>query len=181
MARVLILPGWGDSGEGHWQTLWQQQRGYERVVQRDWLEPRRDDWVHALETALEAGPAPAILVAHSLACSLVAHVAQAKHTAADRVRGALLVAPADVEADLEEFEAVRSFAPIPMDRLPFPAIVVASRIDPFVRFARAEAMATAWGARFVDAGRAGHINVDSGHGPWPEGLALLDELVAQGS
>jgi hypothetical protein len=28
----------------------------------------------------------------------------------------------------------------------------------------------------VDAGQAGHINVDSGHGPWPEGLGILHGL-----
>jgi predicted alpha/beta hydrolase family esterase len=28
-------------------------------------------------------------------------------------------------------------------------------------------------------GSAGHINVDSGHGPWPKGRALLHGLVQQ--
>jgi len=41
----------------------------------------------------------------------------------------------------------------------------------------AEDLARALGSRFVNAGHVGHINVDSGHGPWPQGEALLKELI----
>jgi hypothetical protein len=67
---------------------------------------------------------------------------------------------------------------MPMMRLPFPSIVVASTDDPFVSLDRATAFSTAWGSRLVVLERAGHINADSGHGPWPEGRRLLDELRA---
>lgn len=33
-----------------------------------------------------------------------------------------------------------------------------------------------WGSRFVEIGRAGHINTESGYGPWPQGLELLHTL-----
>ena len=34
------------------------------------------------------------------------------------------------------------------------------------------------GSQLVNIGAAGHINVDSGHGPWPRGLALFKALQA---
>ena len=89
----------------------------------------------------------------------------------ERVRGALLVSPTDPEqADMPQLApAVVAMAPLPLSPLPFPALVVASENDPFARFERAESFAAAWGAEFVSAGEAGHINVASGHGDWPEG------------
>ena len=51
VVRVLLLPGWLDSGPGHWQTLWEQQHGWERVVQADWVWPRRGDWMARLDEA----------------------------------------------------------------------------------------------------------------------------------
>jgi len=173
-ADVLILPGYGDSGPEHWQSLWEQAHGYTRVVQDDWLEPTRDAWVETLDAAVRAAGGPVVLVAHSLACALVAHFAA---LAAGRVAGALLVAPADVESADHTPEEVRSFAPLPLERLPFPAIVVASTDDPFVDLDRARQFAEAWGARLVEIGAAGHINADVGFGPWPDGHRLLASLL----
>jgi uncharacterized protein len=48
--------------------------------------------------------------------------------------------------------------------------VIASRNDPFATFAESEALARTLGAELIDAGLSGHINSESGHGPWPEGL-----------
>ena len=72
---------------------------------------------------------------------------------------------------------LRPFAPIPMDALPFPSILVASRNDPYIQWERAVMLANAWGARLHDAGNAGHINTDAGYGPWPEGERLLAQLI----
>ena len=173
---ILILPGYADSGPDHWQSHWERaDPACRRVVQADWLQPTRDAWLSALERAVAACAAPPVLVAHSLACSLVAHWAANPRA---RAKGALLVAPADVDSPRHTPDEVRSFSPIPMARLAFPSIVVASTEDPFYTMARAEALATAWGSRLVTLERAGHINADSGHGPWPEGRRLLDELIA---
>jgi predicted alpha/beta hydrolase family esterase len=38
-----------------------------------------------------------------------------------------------------------------------------------------------WGSTLIDLGNAGHINTESGFGPWPEGLALLQDLQASRS
>jgi uncharacterized protein len=173
---VLILPGLEDSGPEHWQTRWLALRpGLRRVEQREWLTPACADWAAALDAAVVAAGPAAILVAHSAACPMVAHWAAAQHRA---IGGALLVAPAD--ADAPSFpRGPTGFAPVPLGRLPFPAVVVASRDDPYVAFPRALAFAAAWGARLVDAGAHGHLNTASGLGDWPLGLALLDGLIRQ--
>jgi uncharacterized protein len=170
---VLILPGWGDSGPQHWQTLWERANpGFRRVVQRDWEYPVRSEWVETLDRAISAASAPPILVAHSLACIAIAHWAQA---ATRPVEAALLVVPPDVEHP--DFPPViEGFAPIPRERLPFPSIVVASRNDQFGDFERSRGLAEAWCSRFVDAGNSGHLNTDAGFGPWPLGERLLAEL-----
>jgi predicted alpha/beta hydrolase family esterase len=171
---VLLLPGYGDSGPGHWQSLWEASGPrFRRVVQRDWLEPRLDDWLAQLDRAVAACAAPPVLAAHSLACALVAHWVERGGRA---VRGALLVAPSDVEALAKVLDAVQSFAPVPLVRLPFPSIVVASDDDIYMPAERARACARAWGSRFVAIPGAGHITTESGFGPWPEGRALLEEL-----
>jgi uncharacterized protein len=176
--RVLILPGWQDSGAGHWQTRWESLHGDLRVVQDDWWWPRRGDWMARLDEVLLQDPAgrPALLAAHSLGCLLVAAwAAHSRHTA--RVCGALLVAPPDVErGDLPP--QVQTWRPIVRERLPFASTVVASSDDPMCALERARAMAHGWGSRFVDAGARGHLNGESGLGDWPEGRALLDALRA---
>ena len=86
--------------------------------------------------------------------------------------GALLVAPPDTERD-DVRGLLPSWAPIPLDRLPFPSVLVASTDDPYGGFDRAQEFAAAWGSRFVDLGAAGHINAETGLGDWAEGLGLL--------
>lgn len=173
---VLVLPGYGDSGPQHWQSRWEaSDRRFRRVDQQEWFEPQLDEWLAALDRAIAACPASPVLAAHSLGCALVAHWAQ--RTGGRAVRGALLVAPSDVDELVNVLDAVRSFAPLPLVRLPFPTIVVASDDDIYMSPARAQAVAHAWGSRLVQLSGAGHINADSGFGEWPEGRALLDELL----
>ena len=168
---VLIVPGWGDSGPDHWQSLWERANpDFRRVVQRDWLYPSCREWVDTLERDIAAARGAVVLVAHSLGCLAVVHCARSP-----AIHGALLVAPPDVERP--EFPPiVEGFAPIPREPLPFPSIVVASQNDAFTTFERAKELASAWGSRLVDAGAAGHINSDAGFGPWPLGEQLLAEL-----
>jgi hypothetical protein len=92
------------------------------------------------------------------------------------IGGALLVAPADVNRSGPAGKLLQGFSPMPQQRLSFPSIVVASETDPYVAIDRAEEFSRSWGSRFVNLGPAGHINVASGHGPWNQGLLLLEEL-----
>lgn len=173
--NVLILPGWQDSSPQHWQSLWQMQLGFQRVEQHDWLRPLRGDWIARLEDVVLGIDEPAVLVAHSLGCLLVAAwAAHSRNT--HRVKAALLVAPGDVECEPLR-PVLGSWSPIPRLTLPFKSTLVASRDDPNCSFERAKGFATAWGASLVDVGKAGHVNADSGLGDWPQGRALLDELI----
>jgi predicted alpha/beta hydrolase family esterase len=148
------------------------------VQQPNWESPRRIDWVAGLQQALETLRTPVILVAHSLGCVTVAHwVLQARSAERMRanVRGALLVAPADVERP-DAPQPLREFAPLPRVRLPFPSLVVAGRNDPYCCFERAANFARDWGAGLLSIGDAGHINTASGHRRWTEGLELLQSF-----
>jgi predicted alpha/beta hydrolase family esterase len=172
----IVVPGLGGSGPAHWQSLWSDGRaGWLRVEQDAWDEPDPAAWVAALEETLQAGSAPAVLVAHSLGCELVAR--WARSGSAHRVAGAMLVAPADVDR-AGALPALRAFAPGIAGRLPFPSWLVASTDDPFCSFGRAVALADRWGARLRSVGASGHVNVASGHGRWPEGERLLGEVLA---
>ncbi|WP_028693279.1 alpha/beta hydrolase [Pseudomonas cremoricolorata] len=175
--RYLIVPGWQGSPDNHWQSHWQRTLpNSARVEQLDWFTPQREDWVSALEQAIAAECSPVILVAHSLGCVTVAHwAAQASPTLLRRVRAALLVAPADVERP-GCAAALRNFAPIPRQRLPFATHVVSSDNDPAVSVPRAMCLAQDWGAEVGLLASAGHINVKSGHERWEQGFAYLYRL-----
>ena len=177
MTDVLLVPGLWNSGPEHWQSYWERERtDCRRVVQANWDTPRRGDWVAALEGAVAEAGGPVVLAAHSLGCALVAHWAGASRISS-KVRGALLVAPSDVEAPSYP-PGTEGFAPMPLARLPFPSIVVLSTDDQYVAPARAALFAHAWGSRLVDAGAKGHLNSSSGLRGWPEGFALVEELGA---
>jgi predicted alpha/beta hydrolase family esterase len=174
-APILILPGYGDSGPDHWQSHWERaEPACRRVVQDDWLEPKLRDWLTVLDRHIKDCATAPVLVAHSLACSLVAQWATRPSAP---VKGALLVAPADVDSPVHTPDEVRNFGPIPLVAFPFPSIVVASADDPFVTPTRAAAFAHAWGSRLVTLPNAAHINAAAGYGPWPEGRKLLLSLL----
>lgn len=173
--HVLILPGWQNSGPAHWQSRWEALHGYQRVDQHDWMSPQRGDWMARLEDVVLATDGPVALVAHSLGCLLVA--AWAGHSQnTHRVKAALLVAPGDAERE-EMRPVLPGWSPIAMQRLPFTSVLVGSRNDPYCSHPRAQALAGAWGSRFIDLGEAGHINADSGLGDWPQGHAWLQALL----
>ncbi|RRB04021.1 RBBP9/YdeN family alpha/beta hydrolase [Larkinella rosea] len=173
-SRVLIIPGLGNSGEQHWQSSWERQYpDFERIHQKDWDTPVCEDWIMQIDRAVMADdPANVLLVGHSLACSTIAYWAQ---TFNRPIKGALLVGPSDTEAESYP-PGTTGFAPIPLLKLPFPSIVVASTNDFYVTLDRATFFAQSWGSKLVNIGAAGHINVNSGHTEWSEGLLLLQEL-----
>jgi len=173
-ASVLVIPGWNGSGAGHWQTIWEQKyTRFQRVEQRNWTRPPRTDWIGQIGADLDSAPSPVFLVAHSLGCLAVAHWAAAAGKKTDRVAGAFLVAPPWLTESDQCPAQLTDFLPMPLHRLPFPSLLVASENDPYLSIEVAARLATAWGAQFVDVGQQGHINVASGHGPWLAGEGLL--------
>lgn len=174
---ILIVPGYTNSGPGHWQTRWQEKLSTaRRVEQAEWAKPVREDWTREIANAVNAAERPVVLVAHSLG---VAAAVQAVEDFDKRVAGAFLVAPPDVANPAIRPRHLMTFGPYPREPLPFPSVVVASRNDPYCGFDVAEDIAGAWGSLFMDAGEAGHINAESGHGPWPEGLLVFARFLSR--
>jgi len=175
MTKILIIPGLGDSGENHWQTYWLKSFGHSvKLNQDDWNEPKPGKWLERLNATILKLDCPVILVAHSLAVSLVVHWAHQYDNS--NIKGALLVAPADVDSPAHTPDVVRGFAPMPTAKLPFPSIVVTSENDPYVDLDRAKYFAEQWGSDFINIGPKGHINSDSNLQFWEEGQLILQKL-----
>jgi predicted alpha/beta hydrolase family esterase len=177
MPPILIVPGWGNSSADHWQTWWERELpDARRVEMPDWNEPQRDGWVRALDASIAAAEAPPIVVAHSLGCVALAFWARTAPRG-HAVRGALCVAPPDLARPSLPV-ALREFGPVPLAPLPFVTQLVVSDDDPYASLACSRTIADRWGARLAVVSRAGHINAASGFGPWRDGRAWLDAVVA---
>lgn len=172
-ADILLIPGYDGSDDEHWQRRWEAKLSTARVVEHDdWRFGSLQKAVDVIVDAVRDASRPVILVAHSAGVPLTLHAAR-KLMALDlagKVKGAFLVSPPqdDKVAALEGIDA--AISPAPRDPLPFPAVVAASANDPYGEQKAAQDLALDIGADFSDAGEAGHINVESGHGPWPEGI-----------
>jgi len=176
-AEILIVPGYTNSGPGHWQSRWEAKLSTaRRVEQAEWSKPVREDWVEVMARHVNESVRPVVIVAHSLG---IATAVQAIPYYRKRVAGAFLVAPPDVANPDIRPKHLMTFGPYPRDPLPFPSIVIASRNDQFSSFEAAEDIAGAWGSLFIDAGEAGHINSESGHGPWPEGSMVFAQFMSR--
>ncbi len=178
---TLIVPGYHGSGADHWQT-WLEQRvsGARRIGGIDWEAPVLADWAAAVRREILRGPGPVWLVAHSFGClAAVAGTRGLGH----RVQGAMLVAPADpdrftprgfgADPDAGAKSSGTLATVLPRQGLGFPSLIVASTNDPWMSPHTLLRWAGLWGSRVFSIGRAGHINTESGFGPWPLGLDLL--------
>ncbi|GAB4062726.1 alpha/beta hydrolase [Uliginosibacterium sediminicola] len=169
MSTILIVPGLGNSGPQHWQSWFEQKlEGCVRVEQEDWDEPYLPRWAGAVRHELARANGPVWIVAHSFGCLAAVHAATEYR---DRIAGAMLVAPADPD----KFNVS---ALLPEGPLGFPSVVVASTNDPWVRMLKAGFLAEQWESRLINIGAKGHINAESGFGPWIDGLEIFSALRA---
>lgn len=177
----LVVPGRENAPAVHWQSHWLGAfANSSRLIQLDWSRPEVGAWTSRLDAAVAAAPRRVVLIGHSVGVATILRwTQQASQPQVAKVAGAFLAAPTNVEDPDPSFDVVRSFAPMPLSRLPYPALVVASRDDPRVKMARAREFAQAWGADFADIGEAGHIGSAAGLGMWPTGLLLLGGLLAR--
>lgn len=174
-AQNILIPGLRNSDAGHWQTDWERNypKEFGRVNQSDWERPNKDAWVNRIELELEdCNYENLVLIGHSVGCATIVHW---QNEFAHHIKGALLVAPSDV--DHPNFPSyITGFAPMPVRKLPVPSIVVASSDDHVVTIERAKHFATCWGSEFVIIQNAGHIETKSGFGKWEYGLELVQKL-----
>ncbi|GGE57455.1 hypothetical protein EV200_103242 [Pedobacter psychrotolerans] len=174
MTNYFIIPGLGNSGPDHWQTHFENSgENFTRIEQQDWETPTSNDWITNIEEALSGYDlSTVVLIGHSLGCTAIAN--WAKHYQ-KKIKGALLVAPSDLEAPKYTFDTI-GFDHVPLDKISFKTIVVASTNDEWVSIKRAAFFAEKWGSEFINIGNAGHINADAGFGEWPNGLEILKTL-----
>jgi uncharacterized protein len=171
----LILHGLEGSSPEHWQS-WIARRLAEAGEPVDYPDlpdpyaPALDDWLEALDAALERlGPErpAATVLCHSLSCALWLH-----HAARDTgppVARVLLVSPPSLGAGVA---AIEPFFPVPVDadavaRAAGQTRLIFSDNDPFCP----EGAATLYGQPLAVptdlVPGAGHINTETGYGPWP--------------
>lgn len=127
-------------------------------------------WALQLDEAFARRGAPAVILAHGVACLAVAWWAQlSPRSYLAAVRGAVFRSPLHVGFGQAPIAASASTGPT--QRLPF-ASVVASEVTPYVE--QVLALADRWGSRFVDAGAAlaGHPSNRSGAGTGVEEMLL---------
>jgi serine hydrolase len=174
--RFVIVPGIGNSGPTHWQSIWQAEWGpiATRITPASWSEPDVDDWVAAVDQAVNrAGSSDLVIVAHSLGCLAAANWLAAS---ASSVRAAFLVAPPDPRGPTFP-AAAKSFADVDAEPVGVPGLVVASADDPYCRLRAATALSKAWELPLARAGAYGHLNAESRIRGWQQGRVLLAKLL----
>lgn len=179
---VLIVPGLRDYVGEHWQTLLTERLPHVRTVPPMGREDLNcADRIKAIEREMASIERPAVIVAHSGGCVMVAHWARiTRH--ADAVCGALLATPPDFDSPMPAgyptLEALRAggWLPVPRERLPFRSLVAMSRNDPLGAYERVGELAGAWGSEMADLGNVGHLNPASGFGEWPQAEEFIREL-----
>jgi predicted alpha/beta hydrolase family esterase len=173
--ELINLPGIGNSGTAHWQTLWEQRNhDIRRISPASWDAPDLEDWIAALDRTVAAARKPPVLIAHSLGCLLAVHRAQRSHLP---VAGALLVAVPD-PASAEFPHQAAGFSSVPDQPLGFPALMLSSSDDPYGTGEYARRCAQTWNAGLIELGAIGHINAASNLGNWEEGWRLLRAFCA---
>ena len=148
-----------------------------KVIQDNWDEPQLDQWLARLDENIQQIKEPTILVAHSLAVSLVLHWVSKNNN--PNIIGALLVAPADVNSPEHTPDFLRHFAPIPIQTISFPSIVIGTENDTYISLERAKELAMHWGSDFINIGQKGHINSESNLEYWEEGQGFLQQLITK--
>src|SRR5579859_1254434 len=174
----LLMPGSDTLPAHHWMPIWSRERPECELVELGSRhDPIRNVWITRIDQAVGAAGAPAVIVAHDIAClALVWWASMLGEDAAGPVCGALLVAPPDVNR-VSATASHSRFAPRPRQLLPFPSILVASAGDPYAAIERSQEMARDWGAAFVATDVDGHIDAHARMGAWEDGQALLDILL----
>lgn len=181
-SKVLIVPGYRGSGPAHWQS-WLQKRvpGSERVAGIDWDQPQITQWSARIGDAIDSSSRPVWVVAHSFGC-LASAVAIGERS--KKVAGAILVAPADPgrfsllgvrrQSSDETIGSIKRF--LPQRSLGVSGLVIASENDPWIGLDQARHWAECWGFSLYNVRQAGHINTESGFGPWPLLLDLVNAM-----
>ncbi len=172
--KTLILHGWGGSDHPHWQA-WlagELAKDYGTVsfplIQHPHF-PHINRWKKEILAHLDDF-GPDTVVCHSLANTLWFHLC--REGLAPKLQNLVLVSPPRLNCTIE---TLRSFFPAPLPKTlnADKAILVVSDNDPYLTMDEAWSMQEALGIPMKVVERAGHINAESGYGPWPWILQYL--------
>lgn len=184
---ILIVPGYRGSDSNHWQSWLEARLPRARRVRRiDWQRPVISEWAGEVRREIQTARRPLWVVAHSFGC--LASVI-AINDRPEKVLGAILVAPADPRrfhllghtgdhpvVSITRQSLVTVDQVLPTGPLSVPGLLVSSDNDPWLHADQAVQLAASWGLPQVSAGAVGHINSESGFGPWPWLIEQLSQL-----
>ena len=179
--HTIIVPGVGGSGQNHWQS-WLQRRlmSCSRVEQHDWNKPLLAQWVANFVSATLKVEASIQVVAHSFGCLTAVAAIHQHPELAKKIKKLILVAPANPSRFGENGfarDSVGNYTEFFHNiKLYIPTQMIISENDPWLNFEDAKALAQAWKIQPINLGQVGHINVDSGFGPFPE---IYDYLIPE--
>ncbi len=174
MRPLIIIHGWGGNGPGHWQN-WLSDDLAARGIPVDYPvlpdadTPDLNVWLGTLRSVRMCHDQPPDIIAHSLGAIAVIHWLF-RETGAQLFNRVLLVSPPSPRNAAPE---VASFFPLPCDITNTigsncaSIMLIGAKDDPFARPKDFGAIAQIVGVEphLFEAG--GHLNVESGYGPWP--------------
>jgi predicted alpha/beta hydrolase family esterase len=174
MFSTVFVAGYGNSTEGHWQNSWCKiTKNSYWVEQDDWNNPNCVGWIESLNALVQSIDGPILLVSHSLGGSTIIEWSK-KYSA--NIIGAFMVAVPDVQC--EHFpKEISGYQLPPLEKLPFPSMVLASTNDPYSTLDRSKYFVGIWGSDLTIVGDLKHVNADSNIGEWPYGLNLLNKFI----
>ncbi|MFT7004237.1 MAG: putative alpha/beta hydrolase family esterase [Sulfurimonas sp.] len=166
--KVLLLHGWGGSDNPHWQSWLASEiaKEYGKVSFlkfSDFDFPNKDVWKEELLKELDDFK-PDIVICHSLANILWFHLCNEEKIS--KVKKLYLVAPPSIEREIKE---VKSFFPVhaPKDLHAKEVLLICSTNDPYMSIEEAKSLQKTLNVEMEVLEGAGHLNADSGFGPWP--------------
>jgi len=173
--KVLILYGWHGSPAPHWQDWLARElasRGYIVAFLQlsDPMQPQKSIWLQEAKAVMD-DLRPDTVIAHSLGNILWWHLCNEEDLAP--VKRLLMVAP---PRDLGDIKELQSFFPValPKNLKAGCALMVVSDDDPYLNKSESLRFARALGVKQKLFQSMGHINADSGFGPWPWVLAWVE-------
>ena len=179
--HTIIVPGVGGSDYDHWQSWLQRQlMCCSRVQQHDWNHPVLSEWIQNFVNTVKNIEAPIQVVAHSFGCLTTVAALEQHPELAKKIKKLVLVAPANPQRFGDQGFARNSHndysAYFHQIKLKIPTEMLISENDPWLNFADAKKLAKSWNVKATNLGKVGHINVDSGFGPFPE---IFDYLFSE--
>lgn len=174
----IIIHGLYGSPPGHWQC-WLRDRLVEAGFKVRFPEmseancPNLITWLDELHQVLREAGQGATLVAHSLGAVLWLHYASVPHPV--KMRRVLLVAPPG-GAEIKHHPRISGYQrlvldPVNINQSADEVLMVGSEADPYCQRGFFEEYARELELHHLQLpDSAGHVNLDSGFGPWPFAL-----------